>query len=561
MLADRGVVGYYSDYLSLMQHSNLRVQFFGVKWLWKTLQTGFQEVQHSEGTKTLVNLKQCGPVFDVLSGNKGQDPYLRHACVMALTQINDLADLVEAAGDENEFIRMGAVLALRRLKRQEISVFLRDTNQSIVTEAARAINDVPIEGAQQQLAQLIQRTQLPDAALVRAINAQYRLGNTENAAYLISFAQDKNANESLRARAILMLAKWENPPKRDQITGLWRPQPSRDLRSAAVPLRLALGKLMSDVPDSVKQACIEAMIALDLKDEGELLINLVRSDHVRDTVKVDAIDALAKLSSSRLVEALALARSSDSESVLAAAVRHQSKLNPQDAVQLFQTDLINDSVPVQQAAIEGLSDLKNPKAIAMLDGLMNQLLNKTLKPSLTLNLIEAAAKSESESIQQKLKTYHESLPTDDSLANFRVTLNGGNAPLGKILFEERQEFGCMRCHAIGTQGGNVGPGLRDLNKNLTREQILESIVDPNRQIADGFDSVMVDLKDGESISGVLKSEGEKNLVVQSADGVKHEIPKDQIESRQSTLSLMPEGLGEIMTKRELRDLIEYLAQP
>ena len=561
VLADRGVVGYYSDYLNLMKHPNLRARFFGVKWLWKTLQSGFQEVQHSEDTKTLVNLRQCGPVFDVLSSNRGHDLYLQHACVMALTQINDLAELVESAGNENTFIRMGAVLALRRMKRQEISVFLRDTDHAIAAEAARAINDVPIEGAQQQLAQLIQRVNLPAAALKRSINAQYRLGNTENAAYLISFAQDKNANEFLRAQAILMLAKWANPPKRDLITGLWRPQEARDPRSAAVPLRLALGKLMSDVPDTVKQACIEAMVALDLQDESDLLLKQVQSPDVSDGVIVDAINALAKFGSPRLIEALSLARSSDSDSVYAAAVRHQSKLKPEDAVQLFEIDLNNDSTLVQQAAIEGLSAIKTPKAILLLDGLMDQLLIGTLRTSLRLDLLEFAAKSEAAVIQQKLKTYRESLPTDDSLAGYRPTLNGGNIKLGEIIFKERQEFGCMRCHSIGNQGGSVGPKLRDSNNSLTREQILESIVDPNRQIAEGFNSVMIDLNDGESMSGVLKSENETQVIILSADGIRHEIPKDQIEDRRSTLSLMPEGLGEIMSKKELRDLIEYLSQP
>ncbi len=559
VLADRGVVGYYSEYLNLMQHPNLRIRFFGVKWLWKTLQAGFQEVQHSEDTKTLVNLRQCGPIFEVLKANQGQDLYLQHACVMALTHINDLAGLVEAAGNESPFSRMGAVLALRRLKHPEISIFLRDKNNDIVTEAARAINDEPIEGAQQQLAQLIQRVKLPEPALERAINAQYRLGNTENAAFLISYAQDNQADENLRAKAILSLAKWANPPKRDSITGLWRPQEPRDPRSAAVPLRLALAKLMNEGPDPVKRASIEAMVALDLKDESDLLLRLMQSKNVGEGVVIDALDALAGFESSKLVEALAIARSSDSEAVQASAVRLQSGLEPEDAVQLLEIDLTSDSVPVRQAAIAGLAKLKTPKAAALLNGLLDQLLSDQLDSTLTLDLIEAAEEFELSDIERKVKSYRDSLPTDDSLAGYRFTLHGGNARQGEIIFKERQDLGCMRCHAVGSQGGNVGPRLRDPSKQLTREQILESIVDPNRQISPGYDSISIDLKDGEFISGVLKDESEKILTVQSADGTRHEIPKDTIESRQSTLSLMPEGLGEILTKRELRDLIEYLS--
>lgn len=561
VLGDRGVVGYYGDYLRLMQHENARVRFFGIKWLWKTLQAGFQEVQHSEETKTLVNLRQCEPVFRVLADNKDQDLYLRHACVMALFHINDLAGLVEASGHPDSSVRMGAVLALRRLERPEISVFLKDADNDIVTEVARAINDVPIKGAQQQLAQLIQRANLPDAAVRRAINAQYRLGQTENAAFLISLAQDKAAKEFLRATALSHLAKWANPPQRDLMTGLWRPLPERDPRSAAVPFRLALSKLIKEAPESVKQASIEAMVALQIQGEDTLLIQLLQEQTVSDPVKVDAVEALVKLESPRLAEALRLARASQSDAVHAAAVRHQSLLKPQEAVRLLEIDLEHPSTPVRQAAVEGLAKLKTPEAVRLLGVLLDRLIDGSLPEALRLDVMEAALAARQSSLAMRLTEYEGSLPSDDLLAAYRSTLHGGNARLGKAIFEERQELGCMRCHAVGDRGGNVGPKLKDVSKKLSREHLLESMVDPNRRIAEGYDSVMVDLKDGESISGVLKSENDSQLVVQSADGKVHTLSKSDIDSRRSTLSPMPEGLVEMLTKRELRDLIEFLAQP
>ena len=192
---------------------------------------------------------------------------------------------------------------------------------------------------------------------------------------------------------------------------------------------------------------------------------------------------------------------------------------------------------------------------------MDRLVDGSLHKDLKLDVMEAAVAARQSSLSTRLKEYEGSLPNDDLLAAYRSTLHGGNARLGKTIFEERQELGCMRCHAVGDNGGNVGPKLKDASKKLTREHLLESMVDPNRRIAEGYDSVMVDLKDGESVSGVLKSESESELVLQSADGTVHTLSKSEIESRRSTLSPMPEGLIEMLTKRELRDLIEYLAQP
>jgi quinoprotein glucose dehydrogenase len=276
---------------------------------------------------------------------------------------------------------------------------------------------------------------------------------------------------------------------------------------------------------------------------------------------VDAVEALVKLESPRLAEALKIARASSSDAVHAAAVRHQSLLKPEEAVQLLEIDLEHSSTPVRQAAIEGLAKLKTPEAVSLLSALLDRLIDGTLPEALGLDVMEAILSARQDSLTARLKEYESNLPNDDSLAAYRTTLQGGNARLGKAIFEERQELGCMRCHAVGSRGGNVGPKLKDASKKLSREHLLESMVDPNRRIAEGYDSVMIDLKDGESVSGVLKSENESQLVLQSADGAVHTVSKSDIDSRRSTLSPMPEGLVGMLTKRELRDLIEYLAQP
>ena len=54
--------------------------------------------------------------------------------------------------------------------------------------------------------------------------------------------------------------------------------------------------------------------------------------------------------------------------------------------------------------------------------------------------------------------------------------------------------------------GDVGPPLNGLGKDKTREYLLESIVDPNKQIAKGFETVELTLA-----SGQIRSGGVKNL--------------------------------------------------
>jgi quinoprotein glucose dehydrogenase len=126
------------------------------------------------------------------------------------------------------------------------------------------------------------------------------------------------------------------------------------------------------------------------------------------------------------------------------------------------------------------------------------------------------------------------------------------------VFFEKPEAQCVRCHRINGQGGDVGPDLSHVASQKDRRYFLESIVLPNKQIAQGFDSVTVVLKDGDVQAGVLKSETATELVLNSADHGAVTLKKSQIQSRRAALSPMPEGLGQILSKEDLRNLVEYL---
>ncbi len=94
-------------------------------------------------------------ILNVLRENADQDAVLRFGCATALANLGDTKPLVAAAKDPSPAVRLGALLALRRLERPECALFLKDEQLHIVLEAARAINDLPIEGALPQLAELL----------------------------------------------------------------------------------------------------------------------------------------------------------------------------------------------------------------------------------------------------------------------------------------------------------------------------------------------------------------------------------------------------------------------
>ena len=108
-------------------------------------------------------------------------------------------------------------------------------------------------------------------------------------------------------------------------------------------------------------------------------------------------------------------------------------------------------------------------------------------------------------------------------------------------------------------GGDVGPDLTGISKKFPRPYLLEALVDPDRQIAKGFDTVVLTLASGQQKSGILKSEDGTEVRLMNAEGQIITVPKADIDERSRGKSAMPDDLIQKMTRSELRDLVEFLA--
>ncbi|HEX7899845.1 MAG TPA: HEAT repeat domain-containing protein [Planctomycetota bacterium] len=139
-------------------------------------------------------------VAAMLRDNDGKDPALSHAGAHALALIGSGSALQELAKDPSPAVRAGVLVAMRRLARPDLDVFLDDP--ALALDAARAIHDLPIPGALPRLASKLGK--LPDAATPRAIGANVRLGLAEP---LVKYATS-SAPEALRLEAVRALGTW-----------------------------------------------------------------------------------------------------------------------------------------------------------------------------------------------------------------------------------------------------------------------------------------------------------------------------------------------------------------
>jgi quinoprotein glucose dehydrogenase len=198
----------------------------------------------------------------------------------------------------------------------------------------------------------------------------------------------------------------------------------------------------------------------------------------------------------------------------------------------------------------------------LLTGWVDRLVKGEVPAEMQLDVIEAASKRDSAEMKAKLQAFEAKFAKEDELAPYRVALSGGNIEDGKKIFFERAEAACVRCHKIAGQaseGGEVGPELTKVGATKDRSYILESIVFPNKNIAEGFQSVLVTTKDGTSFAGVVKSETDAELVLNSPEDGIVKVKKADITARERGISSMPEGLGTLLSRRDLRDLVEFLS--
>jgi quinoprotein glucose dehydrogenase len=498
------------------------------------------------------------PLVTMLEANNGMDPYLRHAGVMGLTGLQDFRWLEALAEHPSPSVRMGVLLAMRRLERPEIARFLTDTEGRIVTEAARAINDIPIEGATRDLANLASARDLNEATWRRVINANFRLGRAEYANQLGQITANSTIKIPIRVEALAALSDWAQPSGRDRVTGIWNPVSTyRSVGDAKRALQSVISRLKQDTSEEIIAALIGTVGGVELKTAVPWLFETVRRESLEGRTRASALVALAKLGDDTSVrDTVTFASKSDSRRLRQEALRWQEQ--SADSLQTIRRTLAKGDFREQQSAIAALARDRSAEALSMMSELTSKLLSGNLQSELTLDLMEAIESSGAETLQKEMKGYLAALETESALKGYAMTMHGGDAEVGRRIFLEREEVACLRCHKINGNGGEVGPALDALSKRSSLDQILESILYPNQEIAEGFESVLIETKDDHFYAGLIKEENEETLLLNSPEDGMLTIQKNNIHLREKGLSGMPEGLILMLTKRELRDLIAFL---
>jgi quinoprotein glucose dehydrogenase len=321
------------------------------------------------------------------------------------------------------------------------------------------------------------------------------------------------------------------------------------------------GILTAHTPDVVQVAAIEAVHSLKLTQTGPMLVTVVADPAQSASVRVAALKVLDQFDDAGLAVAAAAAAGSDSPELRLAALPVSSRLAPASAVSIL-TKLADQGTPKeQQIAFRALGAAQDPAADTVILNHLGGLDTGKIAPAAQLDLLEAAAQRGDPRIKQFLADRDAALAKDpDPLAPYRVALVGGNAELGRKVFNTHPVMQCMRCHRLGNAGsGDAGPNLGGIGARASREYILESIIKPSAKIAPGFEIATVTKKNGEAIVGTILHRDAAGLQLKTGENEVTPIPASEIMKVESAPSAMPEIAALVLSKSEIRNLVETLA--
>ena len=504
------------------------------------------------------------PLLDLLRKNADRDALIRHAAVHALERIGVTDGLLAGSEDASPSVRLGVLLALRRLASPWVAAFLEDDSETLVAEAARAIHDTPISSEMPALARLLSRRSLlggpfADVVLRRALAANLRLRSSAHAARVARFAADEAVPERLRIEALEMLATWAEPSGRDRIVGLWRPMPRVEVDRVAAGVRPRIGELLSSRAEAVRTQAATLAGALGLRRAAPQLRQIVLDRDLGSKLRTQALASLGALADGDLARVVGRVLDDGTPELRALGRQLLAELDPVEAVARLRAVLAEGSIVEQQSSYATLAGIAGEAADGVFVDALARLRSGEIPAATVLDLLEAAERRRSPRVREALDAWRAGARSEDPAANYAECRVGGDAAKGRAIFFERAEVSCQRCHKVGESGGAVGPELTRIGAEKDREYLLRSLVDVNAQIAEGFQSAVLVLTDGSLITGVLRKETAEEYQLVQADGTPSTVPRARVLQHTKGVSAMPQDIVEKLTRRELRDLVEYLA--
>ena len=317
-------------------------------------------------------------------------------------------------------------------------------------------------------------------------------------------------------------------------------------RITDIPNEKNLSAVVGDPKRSaaIRTACLRLLPLNSSQPADDVLIQL--SDHAAEGLRLEAIRKLAGRASARTLEQLTRIQLNPDRSIT-------ERIEAVDAIAVRRTKTTQHLVEtasgkdakIAAAALRGLTGAElSPEQHAQLARIQQTSLTRRVLHS------EEFAKQNERTVEEWLELLSDA---------------DGNAANGERLFFHSVVATCGRCHQHSGRGTAVGPSLSLIGRRLSPDRkkaqqwLLETILDPDRDMAPQYTPWNIVTKDGRQLIGLPRRKGGNSEAYLGVNGQEFSVKKNDIEFHQeSRTSIMPKGLLQNLTTQEVRDLFAFL---
>jgi putative heme-binding domain-containing protein len=324
-------------------------------------------------------------------------------------------------------------------------------------------------------------------------------------------------------------------------------------------------QFLSHSDSGVQEAAVSLLGNWKLESALGAIKTLSSDPETNDQLRVAAVQALVGIGSNNSRQALSDLASSDLPyNIRVSIASGYAQSDPRRAV-----SIVVKLMEGLDAQAEGSSlivpYLAKPQFPAILANALKGVSLDTQVATALLRRASTAAIDTSE-LQTALQTaagieaVNQSLNQDEMRAMIEFVETYGDPARGEQVYR-RENLLCTTCHAIGGAGGTLGPDFTSIGASAPIDYLIDSLLQPQKQIKEGYHVVMITKKNGSVAAGRLASENNSVVTLQDAADQLIEIPKSDIASQEiSPISLMPPGLTQSLRKDEFADLIKFMSQ-
>ncbi|WP_406694042.1 PVC-type heme-binding CxxCH protein [Singulisphaera sp. Ch08] len=487
------------------------------------------------------------------------DRVLEHSLTYALIEIADPSGTAAGLQSQNVRTRRAALVALDQmegggLKAEDVAPGLASTDP-LVRETASWIAGRHPEWAATLVGSFRQRLNEKGLAAAEADELSVQLARLAHSAPIQALLGEplRDADASSETKRIALRAMAESG-RREAFDG-WEPGLIEVLSGADLALsRQAIATSRAlQTPKSRSRTLASALLQVASREATPAEVRLEALAAVPGGLpEVDAV--LLTFLRGELAPDRSVAIRSAAADVIANA-----RLTTDQLADL--TNTVKDAGPLEIDRLISAFEHSHDEQVGL--KLVKALEESPARTTLRVEMIKPRLAKYNAKVQTEAEALYAGLNADAAsqkarLEGFLATISGGDVRRGQAVFNSTRAA-CVSCHAIGYLGGKVGPDLTHIGKIRTERDLLEAILFPSASFVRSFEPLSIATKDGKVFNGLPRKDAPDEIVLATGPDQEARIARDDIEEiRPGSVSVMPAGLDQQLSAKELADLIAFL---